>query len=64
MIILNSRYLYSKIKSARTKFISLILSEEDLNFVLASGAYCQKITDSNVTKYLVDAEELRYLMYR
>ena len=61
---MNSKYLYSKIKSARTKFISLILSDEDLNFVLASGAFCQKITDSNVTKYIVDAEELKYLMYR
>lgn len=50
-----SRYLYSKVVGAKTKFISLMLKEEELDFLETNGI---EHYESN-GRYFVNCEELK-----
>lgn len=52
-----SRYLYSKVVGARTKFISLILGEEEVKFLNYHGIEYYKEDE----RYIINCDELKSL---
>ena len=52
-----SRYLYSKVVGARTKFVSLILGEEEVTFLEDHGIEYHKEKE----RYIVNCDELKSL---
>lgn len=54
---MNSKYLYSKVREAKTPFISLLLEKEDILFLEKYHVAFQK----NDNIYQVDADKLKAL---
>lgn len=52
-----SRYLYSKVVGTRTKFVSLILGEEEVTFLEDHGIEYHKEKE----RYIVNCDELKSL---
>lgn len=55
-----SRYLYSKVKEAKTEFISLFLNEQEKKFLNSANVQFYKSEESEFT-YTVNSAQLKEL---
>lgn len=57
-----SRYLYEKIKESNSKFVFLILNNNEIEFLNMFNVHIYEVKDSeNVHSYLVNSYELKEL---